>query len=295
MDGPSGTSELDRPHVDHVGHLGWTARLELRFARLGGATRVVRRLHEGPLQVQRPFYPDKRGGCHVYILHPPGGIVGGDRLDIHVTTEAGTEALLTTPAATKFYRSAGPVARQSVQLEVGSGSLLEWLPQETIVFGGARARSTVVASVEPGGRFIGWDVCCLGRPLSGDPFASGFYAPRFELYAGGRPAFIERAHVDAAGPLRGSRIGLAGAPVFGSLVALADSLPGWETATERIRAVLPGEASDGVFSVTSKSRAVVCRYLGHDVQRAREGFTCAWRELRQILSMPATAPRIWAT
>jgi urease accessory protein len=290
MDGPSGTSELGRAHV------GWTARLELRFARLEGATRVVRRAHEGPLQVQRPFYPDRRGGCHVYILHPPGGIVGGDRLDIDVATETGAEALLTTPAATKFYRSAGLVARQSVRLEVAAGSLLEWLPQETIVFGGARACSTVVANVEPGGRFIAWDVCCLGRPLSGDLFASGFYAPRFELYSGGRPVFIERARIEADGPVRSSRIGLAGAPVFGSLVALADSLTdSTEVVTERLRAVLPGEASHGTFGVTGKRRVVVCRYLGHDAQRAREGFLLAWRELRQIFSMPASPPRIWAT
>lgn len=218
--------------------------------------------------------------------------MGGDRLDIEASTEAGAEALLTTPAATKFYRSAGATASQSVRLRVAADSLLEWLPQETIVFGGALATSSVRADVEPGGRLIAWEVCCLGRPLSGDAFGSGFYAPRFELYLGGKPAFVERAHVEATSAARRSRIGLGGAPVFGSLVALSDSAEG---TAEKIRAVLPAGTSEGLFGVTAKSRALVCRYLGNDAQRARAGFALAWRVLREELSMPASPPRIWAT
>jgi urease accessory protein len=283
MDGPSVDPELGRP---------WLATLDLRFAPIAGKTRLVRRAHSGPLLVQRPFYPEAGGACHVYLLHPPGGIVGGDRLTIDVTTDPGAEALLTTPAATKFYRSAGSVAHQSVTLRVASGSTLEWLPQETIVFGGALATSLVRADVEPGGQFIGWDVSCLGRPLSNDAFESGFYAPRFEIYQAGAAVHIERARIEAGSALRRARVGLAGATVFGSLVALG-SRP---ELVERLRDYLPPPSDEGVFALTAKSKVIVCRYLGHSVQRARLGFLRVWSELRpSILGREPSAPRIWAT
>jgi urease accessory protein len=280
MDGPSGTLELGRQ---------WAARLELGFSVLQGKTRLARRAHVGPLQVQRPFYPDASGACHVYVLHPPGGIVGGDSLVVEASTDSGAEALITTPAATKFYRSAGPTAHQSVRLRIARDSTLEWLPQETIVFGGARAESAVRADVEPGGRFVGWDVTCLGRPVSNDGFETGFYAPRFEVYEGGVPVFVERTRIEADSAVRRARFGLAGAPVFGTLVALGAA----EGLAERLRSVLP---EDGGFAVTAKSRVVVCRYLGSRVQDAKEGFTRAWQELRAALgSAPSASPRIWAT
>ncbi len=89
--------------------------------------------------VQRPFYPEG-GTCHVYLLHPPGGVVGGDQLELQVQSEPGSHALITTPAATKFYR-AGPHPHSLLQqnLQVRDATL-EWLPQETIVFDGAEGK-----------------------------------------------------------------------------------------------------------------------------------------------------------
>src|SRR5712664_2890683 len=110
----------------------WRAQLHLRFARAGNKTVLLERTSDGPLVVQKPLYPEGEAVCHAIVVHPPGGIAGGDELDLRVSAATGSHALLTTPGAGKWYRSAGPLARQSLQFDV-SGTL-EWLPRETIVF-----------------------------------------------------------------------------------------------------------------------------------------------------------------
>jgi urease accessory protein len=133
---------------------------------------VARRRHEGPFYIQRPFHPGD-GACHVYLLHPPGGLAAGDTLDLDVEVEPGAAALLTTPAATKFYRSDGAPSVQRQTLHVASGASLEWLPLDTILFGGSRALIETEVALEPGARFLGWEQLSLGRPLSGDCYTTG--------------------------------------------------------------------------------------------------------------------------
>jgi urease accessory protein len=270
----------------------WEARLELGFAVSGARTALVRRAHSGPLQVQRPFYPEGRSGCHVYVLHPPGGLVGGDRLVLDVTAESGAEVLLTTPAATKFYRSAGALAQQSVAIGVAKGATVEWLPQETIVFGGANGESTVRVDVDVGGHFIGWDVSCFGRPASGDRFATGRFVQRLELRVDGHPVCVERAEYEAGSAVMHRRIALAGFPVTGTFVAVSDRAE----LADRVRAVLPPPSATDSFSVTARRRVLVCRYLGESALRAREGFARAWQTVRTaLLGRAPHLPRIWAT
>ncbi len=277
---------------DEVPARRWEARLDLGFAVSGSRTALVRRAHSGPLQVQRPFYPEGRAGCHVYVLHPPGGLVGGDRLVLDVTAERGAEALLTTPAATKFYRSAGAKAEQSVSITVAKGATVEWLPQETIVFGGANGENALHVDVESGGHFVGWDVCCFGRPASGDRYATGRFAQRLELRVDGRPVCMERAEYEAGATVMHRRIGLAGFPVTGALVAVTDRAE----LAERVRAALPVPSTTDSFSVTARRRVLVCRYLGESAQRARQGFALAWHIVRTaLLGRPPHLPRIWAT
>src|SRR5438094_9519722 len=108
----------------------WKARLSLSFARDGNRSVLAGRSHEGPLVVQKPLYPEGGAICHAIVVHPPGGIAGGDELALSATVGDGAAALLTTPGAAKWYRSAGPWAKQSVAFDVEG--TLEWLPQETI-------------------------------------------------------------------------------------------------------------------------------------------------------------------
>ena len=271
---------------------GWSAELELSFGVVAGRSVLVHKRHQGPLSVQRPFYPESGDLAHVYLLHPPGGIVAGDQLFVQVDVASGARALLTTPAATKFYRSEGRVAEQRQLLRVSAGASLEWLPQETIVFGTAQARTRTRVELEPGAVFFGWDIVCLGRAASGDHFAAGRLKQAFEIWQGARPLWIERSDLDAKGPLRQAAWGLAGRRVFGTFVCSGQSAP----AVAAARSAVEHDPETELFSVTQTRFAIVCRYLGDSTERARQLFTQAWAALRPLLlGRPASPPRIWLT
>lgn len=270
---------------------GWAARLELGFEPVAGRSALTRKRHYGPLTVQRAFYPEAGGLAHVYLIHPPGGLVAGDRLSLDVEVAGGAGALITTPAATKFYRSEGRVARQTQELRVCAGASLEWLPQETIVFGAARVETRTRVELEPGAHFLGWEIVCLGRAASGDHFASGRVSQAFEIWQGGRPVWIERSRFDASEPVRTAHWGLRGNRVFGTFVCPVVNA----AAVSAIRAAV--EPREGELFAASQTRgAIVCRYLGDNTERARQVFTLAWAALRPlVLGRPACPPRIWLT
>lgn len=270
----------------------WLAELELWFALSAGKTRLVRRRHLGPLVVQRPFHPEKDGTCHVYLLHPPGGVAGGDRLDLRFHLDAGARALLTTPGATKFYRSEHGAGTQLATVEVGAGAVCEYLPQETIVFDGADARIETKVSLASDATYVGWDFLCLGRPAAGERFETGKLSQRIEIVRDGRPVWFERLELQGDSPLMRAAFALAGQPTWGTMIyagAVADE------AAEQVRAVI-GDAGDGVFSVSQLEEAVVCRYLGPRIGDGKALFARAWNVLRTLgQGKAADTPRIWAT
>src|SRR5688572_14501877 len=195
----------------------WRARLELGFRQAGQRTILSHRRHFGPLVVQRPFYPEG-GTCHVYLVHPPGGIVGGDQVALDVEVQPQAHALITTPAATRFYRAGPyPAARLQQELRVHDGAL-EWLPQETILFDGARARSRTVVQLHDNARFAGWEITCLGRPANDERFTTGTLAQDFLLYRDGRPLLFDRLRVDGGSAALDANWGLGGAQAQGTLM-----------------------------------------------------------------------------
>lgn len=271
---------------------GWQAELELGFEVVAGRSALVRNRHRGPLAVQRPFYPESPDLAHVYLLHPPGGIVAGDELTVRANVGPGARALLTTPAATKFYKSEGRVALTRQRLHVNERASLEWMPQETIVFGSAHARTETRVELAPGAVFFGWDIVCLGRAASGDHFPSGQLRQAFEIWQGERPLWIERSHFDAAAPVRHAPWGIAGRRVFGTFVCTGQS----PAAVAAARAAVDTDEKRELFAVSQMRSAIVCRYLGDSTERARFVFARAWSALRPILlGRPACAPRIWLT
>ena len=271
---------------------GWAAELELGFEVIAGRSALVRNRHRGPLAVQRAFYPESNDLAHVYLLHPPGGVVAGDQLTVRVNVAPGARALVTTPAATKFYRSEGRVAQQTQIFQVHAAASLEWLPQETIVYGSARVSTKTRVELEPGATFCGWDMVCLGRAASGDHFEAGRLQQAFEIWQGDRPLWIERAEFDASEPVRHAAWGLGGHRVFGTFVCTGQNA----AAVAAARAAVDTDDSRELFAVSQMRGAIVCRYLGSSTERARHVFAQAWAALRPILlGRPASPPRIWLT
>ncbi len=267
----------------------WRASLELEFVRRGSRTVLARRASLGPLVVQRPFYPEGNV-CHVYVVHPPGGVVGGDRLELSVVAQEGAHALITTPAATKLYRSDGRVARQAQEIDA-RGAIVEWLPQETIVFPEARARIATRVRLSERSRFVGWEVACYGRPASGMAFAGGFVAQDFELWVDGAPRVLDRLRFDGAGESMRAAFGLAGHPVLGTLFAY----PADEALLAMARAVMERELIAGA-ACTCVAGVLVCRAIGTHADAVRRLFTAIWAAVRpSVAGCPAVQPRIWAT
>jgi urease accessory protein len=277
--------------------MSWQAALELGFAAERGATLLARRAHRGPLVVQRPFHPEGGGVCHVYLLHPPGGMVGGDELRVDLDVDPGAHALVTTPAATKIYRTTGAEARQAQRLSVARDATLEWLPQETIVFDGARAVSHTRVELTAGARFIGAEAVCFGRPAGDFPFLRGTCRQAFELRRDGLPVLLERGRYDAGTAVARARWGLGGATVLGLFVTAP--APDADAAAA-VRALAAGSRGGDICGVTvvgdGARGALVARYAGHDAERAREFLHAAWAIVRpSLLGRAPVPPRVWAT
>lgn len=278
--------------VAGAGPVGWEAVLELGFERAGSATRLVRRRHRGPLRVQRPFHPDRDGPCQVIVLHPPGGVVGGDRLLLDVAVGERAEALITTPGATRFYRSAGASALQQTTLRVGPGGLLEWLPQEMLLFDSAHARIDTRVELAPGARFLGWEITGLGLPASGRAFERGACLSRCEIWREAEPLWIDRAHFCGGDERLEAAWGLAGHSVSASLIFVG----GGASALDVVRAQLAERPFDGRAAATRLGEVLVCRALAHSTRHVLDLFSAVRDRLRcDILEEPASTPRIWAT
>jgi len=276
---------------------GWQARLSLGFARQESRTILEQCRHAGPLQVQRPFYPEGASVCHAALLHPPGGVVGGDELRIEATLDRDAHALITTPAAGKCYRSAGPVARQIQQLTVAPGAALEWLPQETIVFNGARVHTLTHIELCGDAQFIGWEILCLGRPAAGEIFETGEYRQDFALWRDGEPLYLERGHYGGGASVLNACWGLQGQPVSALLVCAA-SLAGEVVSALRAEwdAMSPSSPIPELATVSQLDGVLISRYLGPSTARARRWFTLAWGLLRPaLLKRPPCPSRFWNT
>ncbi len=269
---------------------GWQARLDLGFTRGARGTRLSRRVHRGPLMVQRPFYPEGEV-CHVYVLHPPGGLVGGDELSISVDVDAGAHALITTPAAGKCYRSRGDLARLTQRLRVHAGATLEWLPQENIVFDGARAQMLTHIDLATGARCLAWDMTCLGRPASNEPFTQGEWDQSVTIAIDGATFLRERLRLDEHASWRDSA--LRGADVLGTLYAWPADDTARAVARERIEGA---DTARLIAGVTCVDGLLACRLLAREARDARALLHAWWVALRPLICGRAPcAPRIWAT
>ena len=273
-------------------HQEWQASLDLAFTVKNKKTILSKNLHFGPLMVQKPFYPELVKVCHVYLLHPPGGVVHGDQLKININIDSSAHALITTPAAGKFYRSGGPYASLTQTLQVEESGLLEWLPQETLLFNDSKVHLRTRVTLAINARFIGWEMLCLGRKASAEPYTSGECRQHFELWRDNTPLFIERCQIEGQSSMLKEKWGMDHWPLTATLIATNCT----KDQLKAVQALFEQLDIKGHISVTLKQDLLICRFLGEQAEHARYCFTEVWKLIRPVvMKQEVHIPRIWNT
>lgn len=265
---------------------GWQASLRLGFGRDNDTTRLLRREHRGPLRVQKALYPEGPGVCHVIVVHPPGGVVGGDRLEVDLEAGPGCRVLATSPGAAKWYRANGRMSQQTVRLRVAAGAAIEWLPQETILYDAASVDFAHEVDLDAGAIYIGSEILCFGRQAAGETFRSGRLRQRTRIRQDGRLLWHEQGVVTPDGIA--SPLGMRGHAVCATFLAVGPPVPAALQAAIR--------AHDPQLALSQVKTVFVARHLGDDSEAARAAMLRVWQALRpHLLGRAACAPRIWHT
>lgn len=274
---------------------GWDAALALSYERRGRRTVMTKNEHTGPLVVQKSLYPEGEAICHTVILHPPGGIAGGDRLAVDIEVRPGAEVLLTTPGATKWYKADFQQASQETRLRAAANAIVEWLPLETIVFDGADAHSSLSVDVGEGARAAGWDMVAFGRSAAGERFTQGRFRQSLEIRRNGVLLWAEYGEVGGGDELLSSPAGYAGRTVSGLLWVCGGGVD--DAALAACRAVAHGFPERLLAGVTClPSGVLLARCLSDSTEQARRYLLQLWNLVRPLYaSRVAAAPRLWAT
>ena len=248
-----------------------------------------RSVHAGPLRIQKLLYPEGPKLCHAIIVHPPGGIAGGDELEINADVAPGAATLITTPGATRWYGSTGVTATQRIALKIEGDC--EWLPMETIVYDQAQVHSEIQIDCSDQTQMIGWDTLIFGRQSSGEDFSQGHFHQVISCRFNDRLLWQERTRVAGGDPLFDSSIGFQGQRAASTLWAIRAANEPWEQAAlERLRASAPEIAWSILWP-----RLLVGRQIG-DPLALKANNAAAWACLRpMVFKRPAIEPRIWST
>ncbi len=282
---------------------GWRARLDLRFEDRAGRTRLVHNRHEGPLRLIKAL-PLADGRCQAVIVHPPGGLVGGDRLDLDIHLAPMARVLCTTPGAQKWYRSTAHAASARTRVRLDAAATLEWLPQPAIVYDAAQVDQSIAFDLAPDARFIGWECLVLGRAAMGERFDRGALRQRLSLDVGGVPLWAEHLTADATDRLFSSPLGFGGRTVACTVWAVAPDdaldeglLQAWRGALDAACAAPPGKAIRLAAGASRTTAGLIAaRLLADDSESVMQVAQTLWSLARPlVLGADSPPPRIWAT
>ena len=272
----------------------WHASLQLDYT-LESERSVVRYQHKGPLRILQSLYPEGDAVCHNVLVHPPGGLVGGDTLEMQVTVGACAHALVTTPGATRFYRSVEGLATQQVHAQVAEGARLEWLPLEAIAYNACDALNRATFELAPGAEMMTWDITALGLPAADLPFEQGTFRQHMEIPG----VWLERGSIHASDTrLMNSPLGLAGQRCMATLVFAAGSAIAAERSDRALACarelleISPLHLTAGATS--PHPQVIVLRVLAPVTEPALQLLRqvwAAWR--REMWGLPGTVPRLW--
>lgn len=298
---PEGAKQLKQPEFST-----WQAFLRLSFAQRKRGVRLVESAHEGPLYVQKAFYPEGESCAHCYLLHPPGGLVTGDQLSIGITSQEAAHALITTPGAGRVYkaREQGGIQTQSIHLKIEQDACLEWLPLETILFPNSQARLNTRIDLADNAKVITWDITCFGLPANQVEFTEGSVKQNLQIWSKGRIKLNERLVIDLPSgsdvnslTILNGNAGLRSKPVHGLLIAGPFQASEAAELIDVLRELQPViRLEEALVAITLNGEFLTVRYLGHCTEQARLYFAEAWALIRPVLlNKEAVAPRIWAT
>ena len=271
------------------------ARLKLRFAAVDKVTRLVEREHIGPLLVQKPLYPEGSEICHTVIIHPPGGIVSGDQMEINTRIGPEAKVQITTPGATKWYKSKGYTARQKVSIHIDSSGALEWLPQETIFFNHADVGIDHEVNLQGNAIYVGCEILCFGRTASGETFNNGQIRQRTRIRRDDKLIWLEQIRLQGQSFAMKGPLSLAGNTVCATLIMTGRAIipARIDEVREAIKAI---ELSNGHIGLSQMKSVIVARYLGQSSEAARQAMLQVWSLLRpEFMGCAATTPRMWNT
>lgn len=276
--------------------MSWHAHLQLDYTQPAAKT-IARHQHDGPLRILQSLYPEGDAVCHNVLVHPPSGLVGGDTLNINITASGASHGLITTPGATRFYKSGGELALQRTHIQLHDQSRVEWLPMEAICYNRCLAQNELRIELSPDAEFIGWDVTAFGLPHANQPFERGGFRQHIEVPG----VWLERGLLDAMDTrLMKGPVGLAGNCCMASIFFITGSSlgkPRKQKALDVARAVIEAHALRATAGATSpNNRVVVVRTLAPVVEPAMQLLKAVWAAWRAALwDMPAVNPRIWTT
>ncbi len=281
--------------------MSWNATLNLRYRAAQGKT-LLDFEHNGPLRVLQSLYPEGDSICHNVMVHPPGGLAGGDELDIRIHAVTGSHALITTPGATRFYKTLGESAVQRARITLEDHARLEWLPLENIAYSGCIAQNQLLLQLAPTAQMIGWDISVLGLPASDLPFERGSFTMHTELLSpvNSHSPWLERGQIKAKDTrLLNSPLGLAGHSCLATLFFIAGSAistSGKEQFLSEARQICANHALAKTSGVTCpQAQVIVLRALSHSAELAMnlcKQVRGAWR--KQAWGLADAPPRIWA-
>ncbi len=272
----------------------WHASLQLEYT-LESERSVVRYQHKGPLRILQSLYPEGDSVCHNVLVHPPGGLVGGDTLDMQVTVGAGAHGLVTTPGATRFYRSVEGLATQQVHAQVAEGARLEWLPLEAIAYNACDALNRATFELAPGAEMMTWDITALGLPAADLPFEQGTFRQHMEIPG----VWLERGSIHASDTrLMNSPLGLAGQRCMATLVFAAGSAIAAERSERALacaRELLEASPLRMTAGATSPHpQVIVLRVLAPVTEPALQLLRQVWAAWRHAMwGLPGIVPRLW--
>lgn len=272
------------------------ASIFLAFDKEAGRSRLALRKHFGQLYVQKPFYPEGPEVCHIVLVHPPGGVVGGDRLEIANHVGADAHVQVTTPGAAKWYRSNGRVSYQNVTLDVKTGGAMEWLPQETIFFDDAQVELVQNVNLEKKATYVGCEIFCFGRTAHGESFNSGRIRQKISIRRDHKLIWYEQLNLLGGDKAMRSSHVLANKTVCATLLAVSDSIHSSDLINALRSQMVDVDHNAGMLGVSQVKSVIVARYLGNSSEVAREVMLKLWAILRPaLLGRIAEVPRMWKT